>query len=262
MATSTNLVSGLSSGFDWRTMVDQLIAIDHRQIDLVATKQTDYSDKLVEWQGVNTKLLALKTAASALGAEDAFNLFKTATTSNTSTAASNILTVSTSLAASMGIYNILVNQIARAEKISSDSYSTKDTALSLSGDILISGKVVNVVATDTLANIRDKINAANTGSNPSRVTASIIQHTSTDYHLVLTSNDTGSAGINILEGSSDNLLQGMGFITADTTIKNTTSDGAKTDMFSSSDGIVGDLLDFARPGEPDRSNPQFVRRRP
>jgi flagellar hook-associated protein 2 len=76
LASSTNLISGLSSGFDWRSMVDQLIAIDHRQVDLVANKKTDYANKLVEWQGVNSKLLALKTSASALGAEDAFKVFK------------------------------------------------------------------------------------------------------------------------------------------------------------------------------------------
>ncbi|MCG6533587.1 MAG: hypothetical protein L7F78_02625, partial [Syntrophales bacterium LBB04] len=62
MATSTNLISGLASGFDWSTMIDQLMAIDQQKVTLLTTKQDDYKSKLTEWQGVNTKLLALKTA--------------------------------------------------------------------------------------------------------------------------------------------------------------------------------------------------------
>jgi hypothetical protein len=35
MSLSTNLISGLSSGFDWRSMIDQLIAVEHRSVDLI-----------------------------------------------------------------------------------------------------------------------------------------------------------------------------------------------------------------------------------
>jgi len=247
MATSTNLISGLSTGFDWRTMVDQLIAIDHRQIDLVETKKTDYSDKLVEWQGVNTKLLALKTAASALGAEDAFKVFTASTTSNTTTAASSLFTAATGATASPGMYNIKVNNLAQSEKISSTNFTASATALALAGDILVSGKVVHIVSTDSLTNIRDKINALNTGSSPSRVTASIVQHSSTNYHLSLSSDDTGVTGISVLEGSSANVLQTMGFISSGTSVKTLTSNGMKSDLFSDSSTAAGTLLGLSSP---------------
>ena len=247
MATSTNLISGLSSGFDWRTMVDQLIAIDHRQVDLVENKKTDYSDKLVEWQGVNTKLLALKTAASALGAEDAFKVFKASATSNTTTAASSLFTAATGATASPGMYNIKANNLAQSEKISSTNFTASNTALSLAGDILVSGKVVHIVASDSLTNIRDKINALNTGSSPSRVTASIVQHSSTNYHLALSSDDTGATGLSVLEGSSANVLQTMGFISSGTSIKTLTSNGMKSDLFSDSSTAAGTLLGLSSP---------------
>lgn len=247
MATSTNLISGLSTGFDWRTMVDQLIAIDHRQVDLVENKKTDYSDKLVEWQGVNTKLLALKTAASALGAADAFKVFTASTTSNTTTAASSLFTAATGATASPGMYNIKVNNLAQSEKISSTNFTAADTALSLAGDILVSGQVVHIIATDSLTNIRDKINALNTGSSPSRVTASIVQHSSTNYHLSLSSDDTGATGLSVLEGSSANVLQTMGFIGSGTSVKTLTSNGMKSDLFSDSATAAGTLLGLSSP---------------
>ncbi len=239
------LISGLISGLDWRSMIDQLRAIDHKRVDLVANRKSEYESKLGEWRGVNTKLLALKTASTALSTESAFKVFSSTTTSNTSTAASNLLTVSTSSTASPGTYNIEVNNIAQSEKISSKNYAASDTALSLSGDISISGNVVSIASTDTLANIKDKINAVNTGTTPTRVTASIVKHSPTNYHLVLTSDDTGEDGLSVLEGAyngGDNIFEEMGFISGSTTIKNTTSDGAKSDLFTSSNGAVKTLL--------------------
>ena len=45
MALSTNLVAGLSSGFDWRSMIDQLIKVEHGRVDLVEDQKKEYEDK-------------------------------------------------------------------------------------------------------------------------------------------------------------------------------------------------------------------------
>jgi flagellar hook-associated protein 2 len=249
MATSTNLISGLSSGFDWQGMITQLMAVEHQSVDLVTTRKTDQESKLTEWQGVNTKLLTLKTAAQAINSTNSFKLFSATTASNTATAAKDIFTIATDTNASAGTYNIKVKNLAEAEKISSKGYAGTDTALSLTGDILISGKVVNIASSDSLASIKDKINAVNTGSNASNVTATIVSHSTTDHHLVLSSDVTGVAGIQILDASSTNLLQNLGFISASTTVKNTTSNGAKSDLFTDSNSAIGTLLGLsAAPG--------------
>ncbi|MBN1843524.1 MAG: flagellar filament capping protein FliD [Deltaproteobacteria bacterium] len=245
MSLSTNLVSGLSSGFDWRSMIDQLIALEHKPVDLVEEKKSNYESQLSEWQSFNTKLLGFKTAAGALSAETGFSVYVAGTTSNTSTSPSDLLTVSTSSTATQGTYNIKVNNLAQSERISSKNYTDIDTALSLSGDFLVSGKAVNVVATDTLAGIKNKINALNTGENPSNVTASIVSYGTDNYHLVLSSDETGEDGLSVLEGAcsgGNNILQDLGLISSGTQIKTSTSDGAKSDLFSSSNGVVGTLL--------------------
>ncbi len=247
MAVSTNLISGLTTGFDWSGMIEQLIALEHERVDLVSAKKTEYESKLTEWQSVNTKLLAVKTSAAALSDSTAFDVFRTTLSSDTSTAAADILSVSTNSTAASGTYSLKVTQLAQSEKISSASFAGTDTALSIAGDILISGKVVNIAATDTLADIKDKINAVNTGSNPSDVTASIVSHSSTDYHLVLTSDETGAEGISVLEASSGNVLNNLGLITSATAIKNTTSDGAMSDVFADSNTAVGSLLGLTSP---------------
>ena len=63
MGLSTNLISGLSSGFDWRSMIDQLISIERRPVTLMETRKTEYESKLSEWQSFNSTLLSLKSAA-------------------------------------------------------------------------------------------------------------------------------------------------------------------------------------------------------
>jgi flagellar hook-associated protein 2 len=247
MAVSTNLISGLTTGFDWSGMIEQLIALEHERVDLVSAKKTEYESRLTEWQSVNTKLLAVKTAAAALSGSTAFDVFRTTLSSDTSTAAADLLSISTDDTAASGTYSLKVTQLAQSEKISSASFAGTDTALSIAGDILISGKVVNIVETDTLADIKDKINAVNTGSNPSDVTASIVSHSSTDYHLVLTSDETGAEGISVLEASSGNVLNNLGLITSATAIKNTTSDGAMSDSFADSNTAAGTLLGLTSP---------------
>jgi len=116
MATSTSLITGLTSGLDWDSIVTQLIAIDHKRVDLVSEKKTDTENKLTEWQSFNTKLLALKTAAGGLVGAEGFSLFKATTTTNSATVkASDLLAVTASQDASPGSYSVKINGVATAE---------------------------------------------------------------------------------------------------------------------------------------------------
>lgn len=243
MSLSTNLISGLSSGFDWRSMIDQLIQIDNRRVELIEDRKYEYEAKLDEWQKVNSMLLALKTATDALSTESAFNVYKASTTSDTSTSASDRLTVSAGSSASPGMHQIRVDNLAQSNKISSNIYAASNTELGVTaGDILISGKVVNITATDTLADVKDKINAANTGSSPSNVTANIVQYGTNDCRLVLTSDETGTDGISILNGGGNDILFELGFRDATRIAKNHITGGDKSDGFYSTDENIKDLL--------------------
>ena len=215
MSLSTNLISGLASGFDWRTMIDDLIAIDHQRVDLIENEKSEYEAKLAEWQAFNTKLLAFKTVAEGLSDPEDFYLYTANMASNSTTMdASDLLSVTTTSSASSGSYTVKVSSLATAHKLSSASFSSTSTALgsSYEGDILVNGSTVNISASDDLSEIRDKINNANTGDNPSGVTASIVTYGANDYRLILTSDSTGDEGISLLNASSNNILGNLGII--------------------------------------------------
>jgi len=202
MATTTNVgsntgnsfISGLSSGIDWSSIVTQLIAIDQQRVTLVSNQQSDYQAKLKEWQSFNTQLLTLKTAADALYDPDSFNVFKTVMSANNSTQAGDLISASADTSASPDSYTIKVVNLATAEKLSSGTFADTTAALggSYAGDITINGKTLTVSATDSLVDVADNINKLNAG-----VTASVLNFSSTDHRLIITSTTTGAQGISI-----------------------------------------------------------------
>jgi flagellar hook-associated protein 2 len=245
MTISTNFVSGLSSGFDWSSMIDQLMELEHKKVDLVGDQKTKYENQLSEWQSFNTKLLSLKTAAGALKDPDDFDLYTSNMTSDSSTVdASDILSVSTSSLASKGSYAIKVSSLATAQKLSSKSFTSSSDALgdSYAGDILINDVAVSINATDSLADVRDKINNANAGSTPAGVSASIISYGVNDYRLLLTSDATGEDGIGLQNASASDLVELFGWKDESSTLKNSITGGAQSDSFSNSTQDVKTLL--------------------
>jgi len=249
MSLSTNLISGLSSGFDWRTMIDGLIAVEHRSIDLVENRKTDYENKLSAWQTFNTSLLALKTAAESLKDPDDFNLFTSGMTSDDSLVdADDILTVTTGSSATSGSYTLKVTNLATAQKLSSYSFTgqTSELGSAYAGDILINGQVITINATDSLVDLASTINGANTGTNPSGVTASIVNYGVNDYRIILSSDTTGADGISLLNGSSTNLLQKYGWKDKQSAVvKNSITQGAQSDRFTSAGVVIKSLLGLA-----------------
>ena len=75
------------------------------------------------------------------------------------------------------------------------------------------------------------INAANTGETDTGVTASIVS-SGGGYQLVLTSQTTGAAGIDLVDGGAG-VAAGLGLTDGQLTIKHATSDGATSDAFES-----------------------------
>lgn len=246
----TSVISGLSSGIDWRKIIDQLREVEQKKVELIEERKKTYEDRLSAWQSINTKLLSLKTAAGNLNTTSHFNLYTTTLSSNTTTDAGDILSVSTSTEASPGTYQIKVNSLATAQKLSSTGFASPTTALNLSGDILVGGRTVKISPTDTLTGIKDKINAVNSGTNASKVTASIVNYGNEGYRLILTSDQEGSEGISLLNGGSDDLLGSLGLVDASSkTAKNTVTGGNQSDSFSEADQAIGgsDLLNLTSP---------------
>jgi flagellar hook-associated protein 2 len=155
------------------------------------------------WTQFQTLVKTLNTSAVALrdGA-----IGSVLATGGTTVGGRALLQATAANGAAPGDYETEVMSLARASKMGGAPVASSNTALGLSGDFFVNGKRIVVAATDTLAKIRDTINAANTGSTGSGVAASI-NTTSGGVRLVLAASATGSSGIELTDGTTEILKQ-------------------------------------------------------
>ena len=240
---ATYSISGLASGLDWRSMISQLVELERRPITLLEEKQTTLGEKKSAWNQVNSLLRSLKTAAGALNSPDDFNLFTPKATINSTTLnVSDLLSYAVGSNATEGSYNITVNNLAAAQKLSSKSFGSTSEALGISGELIINNRVLSIAATDSLSTIQNKINALNSSENPAGVTASIIAISTGEYRLSLTSRATGSEGISLASGSADNILTQLGLADGTLSLRNAVTGGARSWAFSSSADSIGQVF--------------------
>jgi len=238
--------SGLASGVQWRDLIDQIMQAEQaRSVDPV-NKQIDLQGKRrTAWDRFQTLVTKLGDAAKGLQTGTAFSAFKTSVGVSPTTNRT-LFAATASATATPGTYKVEVLDLARTEKLSGNVVSSAETALGVSGDFVVNGKRVDVLAEDTLNTIRDKINATNSGTGASRVSASVLSTGSTAHRLVLSSDVAGSAGIDLVDGTTGVLRQ-LGIVDS-TTVANSTADGGtQTQQFSSTTTAVGTLLGVTVP---------------
>jgi flagellar capping protein FliD len=251
--------SGLGSGIDFQKVVEDLIKAKRIPIDTIEARITKNSDKLTaldtlrsHLSSVLNSLSSLRGAVSVGNTNNAFaatQVFATTsrTDGSTPSAAGNLVGASTTNAAAIGSHTIEVLRVATAHKVTSQTYASKTAALSQTGSFEVTGSggkaTITVQAADSLQDIRDRINNANSGTNGTKVTASIVQASSTQFVLVLTADKTGSE-ITVTEGSGGTVLSGLGISTTQGTggYRNGLLD-ATSKIDATSDGFAKILFD-------------------
>lgn len=194
--------SGLASGIDWKTMVDRLMEIERRPIDLLQMEQNKIGQQLTAWQGIGGALFALGGALDALKAPDAFS--KLAAVSGSE----SVLKVSAGTGAQAGSYSVVVNSLAAAHTVASDVQPAGP--LNLSGTFSVNGKQVTVTTTDTLQDVANKISSAGAG-----VYSYVV-----DNRLVVKSASAGTANAIQMADVSGNVLQALGVLDISGAFKN------------------------------------------
>jgi flagellar hook-associated protein 2 len=223
--------SGLSSGVDTATIIEQLIAIERRPVVLLENQQLEEELKLQVLQQINTSLLTVKNSAEALSSASDFDVF------DISSSDSDIVDATVSGTPATGSFTVEVLALAQAQTRSSGSFASNTDALGFSGDIVLNGQAVTVSSSDSLEDIQETISNADAG-----VQAQILQVSDTDFRLLLSSDSVGADGFSLLDASTSDVLQSLGFTATATSIKNSVSGGAQTDKFASSTTAAGSLL--------------------
>jgi flagellar hook-associated protein 2 len=238
MADSTSSVSGLISGIDYRALIDQIRSAEGKpatqaraQVDSIKAQQT----AMATYRGL---LDTLRTAAK--GMRDGTSFDAMSASASAIIGSKPVASGSANPTAAAASYQVSVTSLAKAQKLGSVSQVSSATPVGVTGTFTVNGQAVTVNATDTLLDVRDKINALNQGTGPTRVSASILSVSGNSHRLVLTSETLGATGATLAD-TSGNVLQTLGFLSDPTTVDNAAVLQAGTDAQFSIDGV-----DFTR----------------
>ena len=193
-------IFGIQSGFDSASLVQKLIALEARPMDLKLAQLQAKETELEAFQNLRTHLQTFQSVLTRMGSVDRFN--ETTSKFTVTAGTGNVLNVSASSSASIGSHDITVNVLAQETTLLSDTgyASVNDVVPSGAGgpgttyhvEINVGGAltVVNLNPTDTVQDVVDAINAS--GAD---VTASAIDDGSAvnPIKIVIQGNQAGAA---------------------------------------------------------------------
>ena len=209
MASTINF-SGLSSNIQWGDIVDATIEAEKaRSLTPITAEIAKRAAQKEAWTKLNGLVETLNENAR-LVRRTGFGGF-TANVPTSPITSRTLLTATPSLNAVPGRYRVEVLQLADTAKIAGGLVADTTAAANLTGDFTLNGAAIAITAADSLEAIRDKINAANTGTTPTGVTASVVKEGTTAGRLVLTRDASGSAGITLVDGTGG-MARELGFV--------------------------------------------------
>lgn len=241
MASSGINFSGLGSGIDTESIIQKLLDVERRPAKQLQTHQKELLDKDTAFKTVSAQLIAFQASALSLNRLRAFDVV-TAITNN-----EEAVTVTASTGAQVGVHDIVVNTLAKTQRLGSKEFASQSNPVGAAGQIVINGKAIQIRDTDTLQNIASNINASGAG-----VAASIISPNPNKLILTIGSTQSGVNGrISISDvGDGTVLSSALGLLDAGggTTLKNAISTtGAASNQFKDSATSVGTLLGLTTP---------------
>lgn len=165
-------LSGLASGLDWKSLVDQLMQIEAAPITRIQKEQSTNTSQSNALRDLNTRLKTLQTATQGLKDQ---TLFSGRTTASSLTASSWKLSASSGTAS--GSYQIAVTNLATkasregalnitgglaaSSDVSGVTLATMRTAsVPTSGTFTVNGAKVTIAVTDSLESVFDAIATA------------------------------------------------------------------------------------------------------
>lgn len=192
------------------------------------------------------RLDSLRTASDRLSNPSALTTFAATSTDDAA------LTVSASSSAVAGRYDVVVNELARAQVTVSATFTpdTDTTVVATGGTLTIGSEAISVSGPVTLRQLVTLINA----DTDSPASASIVGTAAGEYRLVLTSKNTGAASAFTI----DNQLTAATLTFTDTDADNISGDSAADNAMTATDASVlinniavtsaGNTLDAGIPG--------------
>lgn len=178
---------GLASGLDTDKIITALMDAEKAPLTRLENDKSYLNTRLSAFSDFDQKLKALETAFENIDSTDEFRSY------SATAASEEYFSIQASSSAKAGSFNIEVVNLAQVQKTASVGFASATTSLFSAGTIDINGTAIAVEDGDTLADLVDKINNANTGDTATGVSATLISDgTANGSRIVLTGKDAGT----------------------------------------------------------------------
>jgi flagellar hook-associated protein 2 len=188
--------TGLSSGIDTTSLVNQLVAAERAPATAIASRQSDLTTQRSIVSSLSSALAAFGTAARGMDVASELQ-------PRTAGSSDSHVTVAASSGAAATVHDVRVKQLARGQITASRELTSADAGVLGTGSVSITlGTTTTAIdygSTDSLADVASRITNAGAG-----VTASVL-YDGKSYRLMVAANATGEAAAPTFADSGDGL---------------------------------------------------------
>lgn len=206
-------VTGVSSGIDWGSIIDELINSKRAIENQWRSEQQKLEDKESLYKELATYFKDLRSSLDPLSREATF-LNKSAEV-NVVSGPENFISVDAQSDASIDRYEIEVLQVAKEHRVASDRQDDPGAPLGVSGSFSVSigsfSVTITVDANDSLSDVEAKIAEQISKVSEEKGVASPFKAEVIDNRLVLSSEKTG-ADYSITVSDPDGVLKELGLL--------------------------------------------------
>ena len=197
--SATQRVTGLSSGFDTQSIVDQLMKLEKIPYDKLDVKKQTQQLKLQAYQAVNSMFLKFKTSVNTLSSQKLWKA-KSASTTN-----DKVLTATANEYAVNGSYSFKVAQLATAAQFMTKGFASSKTAFVKQQSSELAYKIgsISLNSAKSRVDTSAKLDVLNGGKGVYRGSVRVTDASGSTSIIDLSSCDTMDDAVRTLNGSTN-----------------------------------------------------------
>lgn len=191
-----NAVFGINSNLDTQDIINKMVSLEARSMDLVEAKKQIEQQKLASFQELKNRLQTFKSVVTTLNTQSRFIVNKSVFSNNSFSDSNKVVDITTTSSASSGTYSLIVNNLATESKLITSGYAGTTTSIASGTVTIVIGSSASATVTinstnNTLDGLRLAVN--NLGLD---VKASFLNDgdATNPYRLLISGTQTGSSG--------------------------------------------------------------------
>jgi flagellar hook-associated protein 2 len=234
--TSNIGLSGIFSGIDTDTVIKQLIAAESGRLKLYENRKDVWTERQSDLNTLENNLKTLQDTVSKLSDSDDLGSFTTASSDE------DIVSAIASSKASEGSHEVVVEQLASAERwVLATGVEYTEDYVGQGNFIYSYNNQESIITTTSTTSLNDLVGLINNDANNPGVTASLLFYNDA-YHLVLNGDDAGSDYRISINSSSTEVWKAASELTVNGENASTGTKFVDLDQFGSGSLLGGEVI--------------------